>query len=332
MGFFSRLVSGLTKTRDSIASGLDSLFHGFSKIDDDFYEELEEILIMGDLGVDTTMNIIENLQEKVKEEKIKEPAACRQLLIDIIKDQMEVSEDAYAFEDRTSVVLIIGVNGVGKTTTIGKMASQLKARNKKVIMAAADTFRAAAIEQLTEWSRRAGVDIIAHQEGADPAAVVFDACQAAKSRNADILLVDTAGRLHNKKNLMNELGKIRRVIEREFPEAFLETLIVLDSTTGQNAVVQAREFKEVTDVSGIVLTKLDGTAKGGIAIAIQSEMGIPVKYIGVGEQIDDLQKFDPDAFVNALFDRPEDHTEEEAEKELSEESPEEDSQESSDLS
>ena len=332
MGFFSRLVSGLTKTRDSIASGLDSLFHGFSKIDDDFYEELEEILIMGDLGVDTTMNIIENLQEKVKEEKIKEPAACRQLLIDIIKDQMEVSEDAYVFEDRTSVVLIIGVNGVGKTTTIGKMASQLKARNKKVIMAAADTFRAAAIEQLTEWSRRAGVDIIAHQEGADPAAVVFDACQAAKSRNADILLVDTAGRLHNKKNLMNELGKIRRVIEREFPEAFLETLIVLDSTTGQNAVVQAREFKEVTDVSGIVLTKLDGTAKGGIAIAIQSEMGIPVKYIGVGEQIDDLQKFDPDAFVNALFDRPEDHTEEEAEKELSEESPEEDSQESSDLS
>lgn len=309
MGFFSRLVSGLTKTRDSIASGLDSVFHGFSKIDDDFYEELEEILIMGDLGVDTTMNIIEELQEKVKEERIKEPAACRQLLIDIIKDQMEVVEDAYDYENRTSVVLIIGVNGVGKTTTIGKLASQLKARNKKVIMAAADTFRAAAIEQLTEWSHRAGVDIIAHQEGADPAAVVFDACQAAKSRNADILLVDTAGRLHNKKNLMNELGKIRRVIEREFPEAYLETLIVLDSTTGQNAVVQAREFKEVTDVSGIVLTKLDGTAKGGIAIAIQSEMGIPVKYIGVGEQIDDLQRFDPDSFVNALFDRPEEKEE-----------------------
>ena len=310
MGFFSRLVSGLTKTRDSIASGLDSIFHGFSKIDDDFYEELEEVLIMGDLGVETTMNIIEDLKDRVKEEKIKEPAACQKLLIDIIKDQMEVSEDAYDYEDRTSVVLIIGVNGVGKTTTIGKLASQLKARNKKVIMAAADTFRAAAIEQLTEWASRAGVDIIAHQEGADPAAVVFDACQAARSRNADILLVDTAGRLHNKKNLMNELGKIRRVIEREYPEAYLETLIVLDSTTGQNAVVQARQFKEVTDVSGIVLTKLDGTAKGGIAIAIQAEMGIPVKYIGVGEQIDDLQKFDPDSFVNALFERPREDSEE----------------------
>lgn len=310
MGFFSRLVSGLTKTRDSIASGLDSIFHGFSKIDDDFYEELEEVLIMGDLGVETTMNIIEDLKDRVKEEKIKEPAACQKLLIDIIKDQMEVQEDAYDYEDRTSVVLIIGVNGVGKTTTIGKLASQLKARNKKVIMAAADTFRAAAIEQLTEWASRAGVDIIAHQEGADPAAVVFDACQAARSRNADILLVDTAGRLHNKKNLMNELGKIRRVIEREYPEAYLETLIVLDSTTGQNAVVQARQFKEVTDVSGIVLTKLDGTAKGGIAIAIQAEMGIPVKYIGVGEQIDDLQKFDPDSFVNALFERPREDSEE----------------------
>ena len=201
------------------------------------------------------------------------------------------------------MVLVIGVNGVGKTTTIGKLAAQLKAQNKKVILAAADTFRAAAIEQLTEWSHRAGVDIIAQQEGSDPAAVVYDACQAAKSRHADILLCDTAGRLHNKKNLMNELSKIRRVIEREFPEAYLETLIVLDGTTGQNAVVQAREFKEVTDVSGIVLTKLDGTAKGGIAIAIQSEMGIPVKYIGIGEQIDDLQKFDPDAFVNALFEK-----------------------------
>lgn len=303
MGFFSRLVSGLTKTRKNIASGLDSIFRGFSKIDDEFYEELEEILIMGDIGVDTTMNIIENLQEKVKEEKIKEPEECRQLLIDIIKEQMSVDEAAYDYENKTSVVLVIGVNGVGKTTTIGKLAAQLKAQNKKVILAAADTFRAAAIEQLTEWSHRAGVDIIAQQEGSDPAAVVYDACQAAKSRHADILLCDTAGRLHNKKNLMNELSKIRRVIEREFPEAYLETLIVLDGTTGQNAVVQAREFKEVTDVSGIVLTKLDGTAKGGIAIAIQSEMGIPVKYIGIGEQIDDLQKFDPDAFVNALFEK-----------------------------
>ena len=310
MGFFSRLVSGLTKTRKNIASGLDSIFRGFSKIDDEFYEELEEILIMGDIGVDTTMNIIENLQEKVKEEKIKEPEECRQLLIDIIKEQMSVDEAAYDYENKTSVVLVIGVNGVGKTTTIGKLAAQLKAQNKKVILAAADTFRAAAIEQLTEWSHRAGVDIIAQQEGSDPAAVVYDACQAAKSRHADILLCDTAGRLHNKKNLMNELSKIRRVIEREFPEAYLETLIVLDGTTGQNAVVQAREFKEVTDVSGIVLTKLDGTAKGGIAIAIQSEMGIPVKYIGIGEQIDDLQKFDPDAVVNALFEKDEQEEEE----------------------
>jgi fused signal recognition particle receptor len=278
-GFFSRLVSGLTKTRKNIASGLDSIFHGFSKIDDDFYEELEEILIMGDLGVDTTMNIIEDLQERVKEEHIKEPAECRQLLIDIIKKQMEVDETAYEYENRTSVVLVIGVNGVGKTTTIGKLAAQLKSQNKKVIMAA-DTFRAAAIEQLTEWSNRAGVDIIAQQEGSDPAAVIYDACQAAKSRHADVLLCDTAGRLHNKKNLMNELSKIRRVIEREFPEAYLETLIVLDGTTGQNALVQAKQFKEVSDISGIVLTKLDGTAKGGIAIAIQAELGIPVKYIG----------------------------------------------------
>ena len=304
-GFFSRLVSGLSKTRKSIASGLDSIFSGFSKIDDDFYEELEEILIMGDLGVDTTMNIIDDLQDKVKEEKIKEPSECRQLLIDIIKKQMDVDETAYEYENRTSVVLVIGVNGVGKTTTIGKLAAQLKAQNKKVIMAAADTFRAAAIEQLTEWSNRAGVDIIAHQEGSYPAAVVYDACQAAKSRKADVLLVDTAGRLHNKKNLMNELSKIRRVIEREFPEAYLETLIVLDGTTGQNALMQARQFKEVTDISGIVLTKLDGTAKGGIAIAIQSEMGIPVKYIGIGEKIEDLQKFDSDSFVNALFEKPE---------------------------
>ena len=313
-GFFRRLVEGLTKTRRNIASGLDSIFRGFSKIDDDFYEELEEILIMGDLGVDTTMNIIENLQEQVQEQRIKDPQDCRQLLIDIIKDQVAVDESAYDFEEKTSVVLVIGVNGVGKTTTIGKLAAQLKKRNKKVLMAAADTFRAAAIEQLTEWSHRAGVDIIAHQEGSDPAAVVYDACQAARSRQVDTLLVDTAGRLHNKKNLMNELSKIRRVIEREYPEACLETLIVLDGTTGQNALVQARQFKDVTDISGIVLTKLDGTAKGGIAIAVQAELGIPVKYIGVGEQIDDLQRFDPDSFVNALFEKPEEEEEGEEEK------------------
>lgn len=303
-GFFSRLMSGLTKTRKNIANGLDAIFNGFSQIDDDFYDEIEEILIMGDLGVETTVKIIEDLKERVKEEHIKLPGDCREILIRLIKDQMAVDETAYEYENKTSVVLVIGVNGVGKTTTIGKLASQLKQKNKKVILGAADTFRAAAIEQLTEWANRAGVDIIAQQEGSDPAAVVFDACQAAKSRHADVLICDTAGRLHNKKNLMNELSKIKRVIEREFPEAYLETLIVLDGTTGQNALVQARQFKEATDISGIVLTKLDGTAKGGIAIAIQAELGIPVKYIGIGEKIDDLQKFDSDAFVNAIFEKP----------------------------
>lgn len=304
-GFFSRLVSGLQKTRDNIAAGIDSIFSGFSSIDEDFYEELEEILIMGDIGIDTTMNIIDQLKEQVKEKKIKEPEECRELLIHIIKEQMKVSETAYEFENQTSVVLVIGVNGVGKTTSIGKLASQLKADGKKVILAAADTFRAAAIEQLTEWSNRAGVEIIAQQEGSDPGAVVFDAIQAAKARKADVLLCDTAGRLHNKKNLMNELTKINRIIEKEFPEAYRETLIVLDGTTGQNALVQARQFKEAADISGIILTKLDGTAKGGIAIAIQAELGIPVKYIGIGEKIDDLQKFDSDAFVNALFEKGE---------------------------
>ncbi len=304
-GFFSRLVSGLKKTRDNIAAGIDSIFRGFSSIDEDFYEELEEILIMGDIGVDTTMEIIDNLKVEVKERKIKEPEACRELLIEIIKKQMEVGETAYDFEKQKSVVLMIGVNGVGKTTSVGKLSAQLKGDGKKVIMAAADTFRAAAIEQLTEWSNRAGVEIIAQQEGSDPGAVVFDAIQAAKARKADVLICDTAGRLHNKKNLMNELNKINRIIEKEYPDAYKETLIVLDGTTGQNALVQAKQFKEVTDISGIVLTKLDGTAKGGIAIAIQAELGIPVKYIGIGEKIDDLQKFDADSFVNALFKKGE---------------------------
>ncbi len=302
-GFFKRLIKGLTKTRDNIVAGIDSLFSGFSAIDDDFYEELEETLIMGDIGIDTTMNIIDNLKEQVREQKIKEPSECRELLINIIKDQMRVEDTAYEFENRKSVVLVIGVNGVGKTTSIGKMASLLKAQNKKVMLAAADTFRAAAIEQLTEWAHRAGVDIIAQNEGSDPAAVVYDAIAAAKSRNVDVLLCDTAGRLHNKKNLMAELNKINRIIEKEYSDAYKETLIVLDGTTGQNALAQAKQFKEVADISGIILTKLDGTAKGGIAIAIQSELGIPVKYIGIGEKIDDLQKFDSDAFVNALFER-----------------------------
>jgi len=300
-GFFKRLVSGLTKTRDNIVSGIDSLFSGFSHIDDDFYEELEEILIMGDLGVRATESIIEDLQRKVKEQHIKDPAQCRQVLIDSIRKKMDLGENAYEFEHRKSVVLVIGVNGVGKTTSIGKLADQLKSDGKRVILAAADTFRAAAIEQLSEWADRAGVDLIAQKEGSDPAAVIYDAIAAAKSRNADVLICDTAGRLHNKKNLMEELKKINRIIDKEYPEAYRETLVVLDGTTGQNALVQARQFMEAAPITGIILTKLDGTAKGGIAVAIQSELGIPVKYVGVGEKIDDLQKFSSGDFVNALF-------------------------------
>lgn len=300
-GFFRRLVSGLTKTRDSIVSGMDSIFHGFSRIDDEFYEELEELLIMGDLGVHATQDILDDLRRKVRERHVREPAECRQLLIDSIKEQMDVGETAYEFEERTSVVFVIGVNGVGKTTTIGKLAGKLRQQNKKVLLAAADTFRAAAGEQLREWAVRAGVDMIGGQEGADPASVVYDAAAAAKARKADVLLCDTAGRLHNKKNLMEELKKINRVIDREYPEAFRETLVVLDATTGQNALAQAREFNEVAEITGVILTKMDGTAKGGIAVAIQAELGIPVKYIGVGEKIDDLQKFDSEQFVNALF-------------------------------
>lgn len=308
-GFFSRLVKGLTKTRDNIVSGIDNIFSGFSSIDDDFYEEIEETLIMGDLGINTTEKIIDDLKVKVKENKIKDPSECKKLLIESIKEQMDIGENAYEFENKKSVVLVIGVNGVGKTTSVGKLSGQLKAKGKKVLMAAADTFRAAAIEQLTEWSNRAGVEIIAQKEGSDPAAVVFDAVQAAKARNTDVLICDTAGRLHNKKNLMEELKKIDRIIEKEYSGAYRENLVVLDGTTGQNALSQARQFMEVTSVTGIILTKLDGTAKGGIAIAIQSELGIPVKYIGVGEHIDDLQKFNADEFVNALFHTGEEKSE-----------------------
>lgn len=301
-GFFKRLVAGLAKTRENIVSGIDAIFNGFSSIDDDFYDEIEEILVMGDIGINATTSIIEDLRQKVKDRGIKDPAACKQLLIDSIKQEMDVGETAYEFENRKSVVLVIGVNGVGKTTSVGKLAGKLKDKGKKVVLAAADTFRAAAGEQLIEWAKRADVDIISGQDGSDPASVVYDAISAAKARNADVLLIDTAGRLHNKKNLMNELGKINRILNREYPEAFRETLVVLDGTTGQNALAQAREFKEVADITGIILTKLDGTAKGGIAVAIHSELGIPVKYIGVGETIDDLQKFNADEFVNALFD------------------------------
>lgn len=299
-GFFRRLVQGLTKTRKNIGNGLSSIF-GLPYIDDDFYEELEETLIMSDMGVQTTEAVIEKLQEDVKENHIKEPAACRQYLMNSIKEQMHVGETDYEFENRTSVVLFVGVNGVGKTTTIGKLALKLKDRGKRVVLAAADTFRAAAADQLNVWAERAGAEIISGQEGQDPASVVYDAVSAAKARKADVLLVDTAGRLHNKKNLMNELNKIYRILDREYSDAYLETLLVLDGTTGQNALVQARSFAEAAHITGIVLTKLDGTAKGGIAVAIQSELGIPVKYIGVGESIEDLQKFDADEFVDALF-------------------------------
>ena len=301
-GFFSRLKAGLTKTRDNIVRGIDSVFSGFSAIDEDFYEELEEILIMGDIGVNATTAIVERLKAQVREQHIKEPAQCKRLLIEGIKEQMRVEDTAYDFEREQSVIMVIGVNGVGKTTSVGKLAGKLKDQGKKVLIAAADTFRAAAGEQLAEWARRADVPMIGGNEGSDPASVVFDAVNAARARNVDVLLIDTAGRLHNKKNLMEELKKMNRIIDREYPNAHRENLIVLDGTTGQNALVQAREFGEAAQLTGIILTKMDGTAKGGIAVAIQSELNVPVKYIGVGETIEDLQKFDSEQFVNALFE------------------------------
>ena len=301
-GFFARLKEGLNKTRNNIVSGIDSVFSGFSAIDDEFYEELEETLIMGDIGVNATSDILDRLKKQVKERHIKEPSDCRQLLIDSIREQMQVGETAYDFEKKQSVILVIGVNGVGKTTSVGKLAGMLKAQGRKVLIAAADTFRAAAGEQLAGWASRAGVDMIGGAEGSDPASVLFDAVNAAKARHVDVLICDTAGRLHNKKNLMEELRKMNRIIDREFPDAHRENLVVLDGTTGQNALQQAREFGDVADLTGIILTKMDGTAKGGIAVAIQSELNVPVKYIGVGEDMEDLQKFDPDQFVNALFD------------------------------
>ena len=313
-GFFARLKEGLTKTRNNIVRGIDSVFSGFSAIDDDFYEELEEILIMGDIGVNATTEIISRLKAQIKEQHIKEPNECKQLLIEGIKEQMRVGENAYEFEQRQSVIMVIGVNGVGKTTTVGKLAGKLKGQGRRVLIAAADTFRAAAGEQLSEWADRAGVDMIGGSEGSDPASVIFDAVNAAKARNIDVLLCDTAGRLHNKKNLMEELKKINRIIDREFPDAHRENLVVLDATTGQNALQQAKEFGEVADLTGIILTKMDGTAKGGIAVAIQSQLQIPVKYIGVGETIEDLQKFDADQFVDALFSVDQTAGEEEEER------------------
>ena len=301
-GWFARLKEGLTKTRDNFVAGMDSLFSNEDKIDDDFYDELEETLILGDIGVHTTDTIIEKLKDAVKHEHIRKCSDCREFLIKTIKEEMATGETAYEFENKQSVVFVIGVNGVGKTTSIGKLASHLKSQGKRVILAAADTFRAAAGSQLEEWSHRAGVEMIGGVEGQDPSSVLYDAVSAAKARNADVLLVDTAGRLHNKKNLMEELKKMNRIIDKAFPDAHRENLIVLDASTGHNAMMQAKEFGEVADLTGIILTKMDGTAKGGIAIAISSELKIPVKYIGVGEKIEDLQKFDADSFVDALFD------------------------------
>jgi len=300
-GFFRRLVSGLGKTRESFVRGFDNIFSSHDRIDDDFWDDLEETMISGDMGVRTADEILEEMKQTAAERKIRDPKECRQLLIDSIKEKMQVKETDYPFEEKKSVILVIGVNGTGKTTSAGKLAGILKKKGRKVLLAAADTFRAAAVDQLKEWSERAGVDLISGQEGADPASVVYDAVAAAKARNTDVLICDTAGRLHNKKNLMDELGKIYRILKKEYAEAYLETLIVLDGTTGQNALVQAREFSEAADVTGIILTKLDGTAKGGIAVAIQSELKVPVKYIGVGESLEDMQKFDPDDFVDALF-------------------------------
>ena len=299
--FFSKLQQGLSKTRDNIAKGIDNVFSGFSAIDEDLYEELEETLIMGDIGVNATSRIMDELREQVREKRISNPADCKELLVQIIRDQMKTDEDAYAFEDKKTVIFVIGVNGVGKTTSVGKLASIFKNKGKKVLIAAADTYRAAATEQLAMWAERAGAPLISGKEGADPASVIYDAVGAFKARDCDILIVDTAGRLHNKKNLMEELSKMNRIIDKELSGICRENFIVLDGTTGQNAIIQAREFGETANLTGIVLTKLDGSAKGGIAVAIVSELNIPVKYVGVGEGIDDLERFNSDEFVSALF-------------------------------
>lgn len=300
-GFFSKLVSGLSKTRNSITSRVEELLSFSSSIDEDFYEEMEEILITSDIGVSSTTKIIEELKRTVKERKIKDTSAVKDALKEIIIGMMDKDDNVVKSLESPAVVVIVGVNGVGKTTSIGKLANKYKSEGLKVLIAAADTFRAAAIDQLCVWGGRVGVDVIKQQEGSDPAAVVYDAVQAAKSRKSDILICDTAGRLHNKKNLMEELKKVNRVVEREYPESSKKTLLVLDATTGQNAVIQAKEFKKACDIDGIVLTKLDGTAKGGIVIAIKEELDVPVEFIGVGEGIEDLQEFNARDFVDALF-------------------------------
>lgn len=303
-GFLSKLKEGLEKTRKGMAEKIDSILKSYGKIDNGLFDELEEILVTSDVGINTTMDIIERLKTKVKENKVTEAIEVKELLKNEIKDILNEKEKdrELNIEPSPAIVLVVGVNGVGKTTTIGKLAYNLREEGKRVLIAAGDTFRAAAIEQLGEWSKRAGVDMIAHQENSDPAAVIFDGIQAAKARKTDVLICDTAGRLHNKKNLMNELNKIFRVVEREYGDARREVLLVVDATTGQNALIQAKEFQEVCNISGIVLTKLDGTAKGGVVIALQTELNVPVKLIGVGEGIEDLQKFNTNDFVDAIFD------------------------------
>lgn len=302
MGFFDKLKNGLTKTRESIAKQVNNVFSVFVKVDDELFENLEEALIMADIGVETSTYIIEKLRDNVKHKHITDGNLVKEELKSIISEILSVLDTTVNTSTTPSVILVIGVNGVGKTTSIGKIASHYKSIGKKVLLAAADTFRAAAIDQLDIWAQRSGCDIIKHQENSDPAAVVFDACTAAKARGADILICDTAGRLHNKKNLMAELAKINRVIERELPDSARETLLVLDATTGQNAVSQAKLFSEAADITGIILTKLDGTAKGGIVISIAKEQNVPVKFVGVGEGIDDLQEFNSNDFAKAIFE------------------------------
>ena len=302
MGFFEKLKAGLAKTKDAFVGKINNLFRSFTRVDEEMMEELEEILITADIGVEVTEQILDTLRDRIKDDHITDPEETRKVLFEILKDMIGEGEPIAESKDGMTVILVIGVNGVGKTTSIAKIANVMKKKRKKVVLAAADTFRAAAIDQLEVWADRVGVDIIRQAEGSDPAAVVFDAAAAAKKREADVLIIDTAGRLHNKKNLMAELAKINRVIDRELPEATRETLLVLDATTGQNALIQAKEFKNAAQITGLVLTKLDGTAKGGIVLAIKHELGIPVKFIGVGEKVDDLEEFSAEDFVSALFE------------------------------
>ena len=313
MGLFKKFNLGLKKTRESMSGAIDNMLHSYKDIDESLYEDLEEILVMGDVGINTSQEIVEKLRQRVKEKNIGTPDRVKQQIKEIVEEMLTGDEDMELITI-PSVILVIGVNGVGKTTTIGKMAAMYRAQGKKVLLGAADTFRAAAIDQLQVWADRAGVDIVKHKEGADPAAVVFDTIQAGKARNVDIIICDTAGRLHNKKNLMDELEKIYRVIDRELPYSDRESLLVLDATTGQNAVNQAREFKNVAEITGIVLTKLDGTARGGVVLSIKNDLRVPVKFVGVGEQMDDLQPFDPKAFAEGLFESEPPAQEDEAEE------------------